>query len=98
MKLIALERPVPGVADEAFTAEILREEALRAWDLYQSGALRELYFRADRKEAVLFLEAEDVAAGKRILGELPLVREGLIDFELVPLAPYPGFSRLFASR
>ena len=26
----------------------------------------------------------------------PLVEQGLIDFEVIPLAPYPGFSRLFA--
>jgi len=25
-----------------------------------------------------------------------LVRERLIDFDIVPLAPYPGFARLFA--
>ena len=98
MKLIALERPVSGVADEAFTAEILKEEAVRAWDLYQSGAIRELYFRADRQEAVLVLEAQDVATAREILSELPLVRAQFIDFELVPLAPYPGFARLFASR
>jgi len=98
MRLIALERPMPGVAGEAFTAELLREEALRAWDLYQSGAIRELYFRADRAEAVLVLEAQDVAAARGILSELPLVRARLIDFELVPLVPYPGFGRLFAGR
>jgi len=98
MKLIALERPVSGVADEAFTAEILKEEAVRAWDLYQPGAIRELYFRADRQEAVLVLEAQDVATAREILSELPLVRAQFIDFELVPLAPYPGFARLFASR
>ena len=26
---------------------------------------------------------------------LPLVAAGLIDFDLVPLKPYPGFARLF---
>jgi hypothetical protein len=95
MKIIALEKPVPGVADEAFTEELLREEARAAWDLYQAGELRELHFRADRQEAVLFLEAPDVATARATLGKLPLVRAGLLDFEFVPLAAYPGFSRLF---
>jgi hypothetical protein len=36
-----------------------------------------------------------VAAGRKIVRELPLVRAGLIDFELVPLKAYPGFARLF---
>jgi hypothetical protein len=30
------------------------------------------------------------------LDTLPLVRERLIGFELVPLTAYPGFARLFA--
>jgi muconolactone delta-isomerase len=96
MKILALERPVPGVADEAFTPELLREEAARAWALHQAGAIRELYFRTDRQEAVLVLEALDLDAARAVLGELPLVRSRLIDFELVPLAAYPGFARLFA--
>lgn len=95
MKIIALERPVPGAADDAFTPELLRQEATRAWELHQSGAIRELHFRANREEAVLVLEAPDAASARRILGELPLVRAGLIDFDLVPLRAYPGFARLF---
>jgi muconolactone delta-isomerase len=95
MKIIALERPVPGAADEAFTPELLRQEARRAWELHQSGGIRELYFRADREEAVLVLEASDVGAARKVIAELPLVRAGLIDFDLVPLRAYPGFARLF---
>lgn len=96
MKILALERPVPGVADDAFTPALLREEAERAWSLHQAGAVRELHFRADREEAVLVLEASDLAAARETLAGLPLVREGLIAFELIPLRAYPGFARLFA--
>lgn len=96
MKLIALERGVAGVADEAFTPERLREEARRAWALHQAGVVRELHFRADRHEAVLILECPGVDEARAALATLPLVRDGLIDFEIVPLAPYPGFARLFS--
>lgn len=98
MRVIAIERTVPGVADEAFTASLLREEAAKAWELYQAGDLREIHFRADRHAAVLFLEVPDLAAARAVLARLPLVRERLIDFELVPLAPYPGFARLFSAK
>jgi hypothetical protein len=64
--------------------------------LYQAGVFRELYCRQDRSEAVLVLECADVKEADRVLGTLPLVREGLITFEVIPLIPYPGFSRLFA--
>ena len=95
MKLLAIERDLPAVAAENF-APHLAAEASRVWELYKAGIIRELYFRADRHEAVLVLECADVEEAQQMLGTLPLVRENLIAFELIPLAPYPGFARLFA--
>jgi len=95
MKILALEREVPGVPEGAF-APHLREEAARAFELQQAGVVRELYFRDDEESAVLVLECESLHAAEAALATLPLVREGLIRFELVPLRPYPGFARLFA--
>ncbi len=95
MKILAVEHETPGAAPSAF-APHLRDEAARVWALQQSGVLREIYFRADRAEAVLVLECADAAEAERHLATLPLVREKLIAFELIPLKPYPGFERLFA--
>jgi hypothetical protein len=98
MKVLALEKEVPGVTDDQFTQEILEAEARKAWELYQSGVLRELYFSADTQEAVLVLECESADEARRRLSELPLVRAGLIDFRVMPLVAYPGFERLFGRR
>lgn len=95
MKILALECELPGIPDEAFEPH-LRAEALRAWELHQAGIVRELYFRSDRPSAVLVLECDDLAAGEQALASLPLVANGLIRFDLVPLRPYPGFEQLFA--
>ena len=46
---------------------------------------------------MLILECEDVEEAKGFLNTLPLVREGLITFDVIPLTPYPGFSRLFGA-
>jgi muconolactone delta-isomerase len=86
------------VTADQFTRPLLLAEAQRAWELYQAGLIRELYFRADRYEAVLVLECADVAEARSILDTLPLVREKLIGFELIPLKAYPGFARLFATE
>lgn len=94
MKILALERELGAIPGSAFEPH-LRDEAAGVWELYQSGLLREIYFRADRKEAVLVLECRDAEEAGRVLATLPLVRRGLIEFEIVPLAPYPGFARLF---
>ncbi|MBL8057447.1 MAG: hypothetical protein JNK29_12145 [Anaerolineales bacterium] len=96
MKFLALEIEHPG-AESADFAPHLRAEAARAWALYQAGLVRELYFRADRPMAVLVLECADAAEAQTALASLPLVQAGLISFDLIPLAPYPGFERLFAA-
>ena len=95
MKLIALEREVPGTTAAQFQPH-LQAEAAQAWELYQAGVFRELYFRQDRSEAVLVLECADVEEANQVLDTLPLVKQGLITFDVIPLIPYPGFSRLFA--
>lgn len=95
MKILALEKELPGVKAEQFR-ELLPLEALQAYKLYQDGSLRELYFREDIHTAVLVLECKNVEEASSILGSLPLVKERLITFELIPLSPYSGFARLFS--
>ena len=97
MKIIALEKHVEGVTPEDFTP-YLKAEAARVWELYQEGVIRELYFRADRTDAVIVLECSGTGQAEDVLSTLPLINEGLIAFDLIPLAPYPGFSRLFATE
>lgn len=96
MQILAIERALPGVPDDAFTAALLRAEAVHLWQLHQAGDVRQLFFRDDRHEAVLLLECESPQAADRVLQGLPLVSGGLIGFELIPLRAYPGFARLFA--
>jgi hypothetical protein len=98
MKILAIEHDPPGINDDQFTTELLQVETRRAWELHQVGVIRELYFRADRAEAVLVLECANVDEARLVLDTLPLVREKLIGFELIPLIAYPGFARLFADR
>jgi len=97
MKMLALEREVPGVVDADFTPNLLRSEAEKAWELHMSDVIREMYFSADKHEAVLVLECATVEDARRSLFKLPLVRAGLIAFDIIPLVPYNGFSRLFGS-
>jgi hypothetical protein len=95
MKVLALGRDTAPADDPRF-AELRPAEARRAWDLYQADVIREIYFRADRPNGVLVLEVPDLAVAREVIDSLPLVAAGLIDFDLVPLKPYPGFARLFA--
>jgi muconolactone delta-isomerase len=95
MKLLALEKELPDVTAEAFQP-LLKPEARRIWELQQSGVLRETYFRTDQHCAVLVLECDNIEEARLVLSTLPLVAAGLIEFEIIPLAPYDGLARLFS--
>jgi len=97
MKILALEKDVPGVTAEQFPPH-LQAEAWRVWDLYKAGIIREMYFRQEKADAVLILECTDAIEAREILNSLPLVKENLIDFEIIPLVPYPGLERLFSEQ
>jgi hypothetical protein len=94
VKIIAIERDTPGMATEQFIP-YLKAEAAKVWELYQNGIVRELYFRQDLSNAVLVMECASVNEAWAVLEQLPMVQAGLIDFDLIPLRPYPGFARLF---
>lgn len=93
MKILAIEKEIPGVADNDYLPH-LEAEASKAWELHLQGLIRELYFTEDHC-AVLILEARDLSHAREILNELPLVQQKLIEFEIHILNAYSGFQRLF---
>ncbi len=95
MKVIAIEKDLSTRA-AADRAALLLAEAKAAWDLCQFGTIREVYFRDVESRAVLVLEVSSTREAEAVLAQLPLVRAGLSEFELIGLRPYPGFARLFA--
>lgn len=95
MKILAIERELPNIAEAEFHIHS-RAEAWQVWELHQQGLIREMYFHADRNEAVLILECADIETAREALETLPFVAKKLIVFDLIPLKAYPGFARLFA--
>ncbi len=94
MRILAFEREKPGITPEQFNRHS-ENEARRVWELIQEEVIREIYFHADEDSAVIMLECKDIQEARGILNTLPMVGEGLIDFELIPLRAYPGLARLF---
>ena len=95
MKILAIEHGRAGVTEEEIRPH-LKAEAARVWELYLAGVIRETYFRPDQHAAVLMLECSSDVHARQVLDTMPLVEARLIDFEIIPLIPYPGFARLFA--
>lgn len=92
MKILAIEREIKGVSWEN-SSELLREEAKHVYQLYLADILREIYFN-ENKCAILVLETQDMKCAKEVLDNLPLVKSGMIEFEIMELRPYTGFDRL----
>ena len=96
MRILAIEREIPLPARPDLR-EILREEAAGVWDLQKRGFIRDIWFTAPDRHAIVMLECADIDEARQLLATLPLVRSGLIEFILYELHSYDGFERLFAT-
>lgn len=96
MRILALEHDLPG-APRPDLRDILRAEAAAVWDLQKHGFLREIWFTAGRRRAVIILECTGAPEARSFLATLPLVREGLSEFEVLELSAYDGYERLFGA-
>jgi hypothetical protein len=95
MKILAIAKVDPQTTIEKIRP-YLEAEVKHAWKLYKEGTVREMYNCQDRRLGVVFvLECSGVDEARKILDELPFVREKLIDFEIIPLGPFSYFEMLF---
>ena len=98
MKILVLPKPIEGVSRE----EMLRHapaEIQSVWELYKQGIVREFYTRANEAgRVVLVLESASEEAAREALSVLPFVQLHLIDFDVIPLAPFFGLENLSAPR
>ena len=84
MKILCLDRPQPGATFEKYQPH-LEKEACHPWGAYKAGIVREIYSRQDRPGVAIVLESENASAAQRVLADPPLVKAGLIDFEVIPV-------------
>jgi hypothetical protein len=98
MKILVMPKPIEGVSRE----ELLQHapaETRAVWELYKQGIISEFYTRANEAgRVVLMLESASVEAARDALAILPFVELHLIDFDMIPLAPFVGLERLFQSE
>jgi hypothetical protein len=95
MKVLAVLTLMPEAQVGTVRAE-LANELRGSWALYSADVLREAYATEDPKRVVFVIEAEDSAAAKRQLAQLPLVAAGMFNVECLELRPFVNWSMLFA--
>ncbi len=96
MQILALSRRLSGTTPEQIAAHAAAE-ARAAWQLHLAGVLRSANMCPERPGSMLVLECASLEAAREHLRSLPMVRDGLIDFDLSRLLPYTGWQALFAA-
>jgi hypothetical protein len=85
-------------ATEAEQAELRRAEVQRVWELTVSGTLRSIHFLSGQERgALLQLETLDRTAAEAAIQSLPMIGAGLLEAEILTLAPFTGLAALFAN-
>jgi len=79
--------------DWAAKGPVLADEARAVCGLLASGKLRNIWFTEDQ-DAVLLFEEQSAEAVGAIMDNLPLVKELLIEYRIIGLTAYTGFTRL----
>ncbi|HKV83091.1 MAG TPA: hypothetical protein VJN88_00950 [Ktedonobacterales bacterium] len=94
MKIIVMPKPRAGVPIETVQRHAA-EEIQALLELYAQGVCREFYSRANEPGRVVFvIESANEESARDTLATLPFVRLGLIDLDVIPLAPFAGIGRL----
>ncbi len=95
MKILVMPKPIEGVSREQLLSHAAAE-IQAVWELYAQGICREFYTRANEPgRVVMMFESESVEATNKALATLPFAQLHLVDFDVIPLAPFTGLARLF---
>lgn len=77
---------------EAFTAELIAQEAQRVKEMYATGLMRQIWKRGDTPGAAIIWEAASEAEVRDAVASLPIFKAGMLELSaILPLEPYAGF-------
>jgi len=77
---------------EAFTPELIAQEAQRVKEMYMAGLLRNVWKRGDMPGAAIVWEAAGEAEVRDAVASLPIYKAGMLELSaILPLEPYAGF-------
>ena len=94
MQAAILIRVKPDASEDA-QAHQRAAEAQAVWFHHTSGVLRSIRLH-DGPGALLVVEVAGRAQAEQLAGDLPMVRAGLVGFEVLELKPFTGYEALFA--
>ncbi|WP_431124578.1 hypothetical protein [Flagellimonas flava] len=84
MQILAIDKMKRAVSESELNQH-LPEELAATVKLYLDEKIRSFYFRKDRPGVIFFMETASLDEARSILEQLPLVEEGILDFDLIPV-------------
>jgi hypothetical protein len=96
MLIYAIMRLKPEATLDAVMARG-KEEARAVWNQISADTFRKVSLTNDKPGAVIEVEAASLAQAHAALAALPLVRDGLVDVEFLPVGPYRNLEAIFAN-
>jgi hypothetical protein len=87
MQVLVIARFKAGIPFEK-ALPFVNAEAAQAWEFYASEQIRQMYFIADMSGAVMLWEGESVETVTHEVEKLPMMKEGILVCEILPLKPY----------
>ena len=76
----------PGVTREQILS-VIPNEVRETVKLYLDGRIREWYSLGDARGVIFLLDSKDVEDARAVMDSLPLSKEGLMDYEYIPVGP-----------
>lgn len=94
MQILAIDK-MSSNASQAEINNYFPEELIDTVKLYLEEKIRTFYFRKDRPVVIFIMEGESLESIKSDLKQLPLVKAGHLDFDLIPIGPLTPLKMLF---
>jgi Muconolactone delta-isomerase len=94
MQVLVIARIKTGTPVEKVKS-LVKAEAAHVWELYAAEKIRQSYYIADMSGAVMIWEAESVESVTQEVNQLPMVQEGILVCEILPIKNYTGYTSLF---
>src|SRR5438445_8265365 len=85
-----------GVTREQIMA-IMPSEIRETVKLYLDGKIRQWYSRGDGKGVIFLIDAKTRNEAQTVMEKLPLAKEGLMDYEYIPVGPLMPLTALIGS-
>ncbi len=101
MQVLAVLKTLPSTTMDHI-GPLIKPEAAELWTMVLDGTLRSTHFiqapAAKFPEGVvLLLETDSPEKARVLIDRLPMVSHGLVEADVLPLAPFTSYAALFAA-